>query len=145
ETGDGQRDDPVGLEQKAALETKPPECAGAQQQYDVAAVRLECIESALQGGMNLLGAQLHRASIGKPRHQHGLSGFGSIRASNLVARQAVEQAAVNTFDAGRNISVEDRRDVGPRRLADGERAKGRVRHRLLLRGAEGDYAGRASV
>src|SRR6266566_456592 len=42
ETGDGRRDDPVGLEQKAALEMKPPECAGAQQQYDVAAVRLEC-------------------------------------------------------------------------------------------------------
>jgi hypothetical protein len=53
-------------------------------------------------------------TFGKPRHQHGLSSFGSIRASNLVARQAVEQAAVNTLDAGRNISVEDRRDVGPR-------------------------------
>jgi hypothetical protein len=123
---------------------KPPECAGAQQQYDVAAVRLEGIESALQGGMDLLGAQLHRASIGKPRHQHGLSGFGSIRASNLVARQAIEQAAVNTLDAGRNISVEDRRDVGPRRLADRERAKDRVRHRLSLRRAERDDAGDAS-
>ena len=41
ETGDGRRDDPVGLEQKAALEMKPAECASAQQQYDVAAVRLE--------------------------------------------------------------------------------------------------------
>src|SRR5262249_19048370 len=73
-----------------------------------------------------------------------LSGFGSIRASNLVARQAVEQAAVNTLDAARNISVEDRRDVGPRRLADGERAKDRVRHRLSLRRAERDDAGGAS-
>jgi len=47
DTGDGRRDDPVRLEQKAALEMKPPECAPVHNSSTMLQPsRLECIESA---------------------------------------------------------------------------------------------------
>jgi hypothetical protein len=41
-----------GSSRKPRLRRKPLECAGAQQQYDVATVCVECVESSLQGAVD---------------------------------------------------------------------------------------------
>ena len=64
----------------------------------------------------------------KPGDQRGLARLGEIAGSDLGVAEPVEHAAVDAAHPFRHMTVDDRYDVRPRRLADRQCAEGSRAH-----------------
>jgi hypothetical protein len=64
----------------------------------------------------------------QPGDQFRLAALGLVARLDLGMRQPVEDAAMDPPHLGRHVAVDDRHDIGTRRLADRQRAENALPH-----------------
>ena len=75
-----------------------------------------------------LPTQVDDAAVMEPGDERRLAGLGRVAPSDLGVRQPIEHAAMDPADRGGHMAVDDRDDIGTRRLADRQCAEGPLGH-----------------
>ena len=117
------RQDAVGLEEAGLSGRKLLEMPGAQHQDGGAARGFQSVELVLGGSFRAGAIDHDRGAVQQAGDQRGVAGKRGEIPRDLIAAEAIEHAGMDARKTGVQHRIENRGDVGARRLPDGERSK----------------------